>query len=416
MITKEKLQNGFNKLSPTLGKIGNNKYLLSISSAMMRLLGPIILGSFATIGAVYLSRVRIVNLANLCMNVNTITIGCISLYVVFLIAQNVASKFTKEDNGVSAGIIALMCFLIMTPMGKIKAISAIPTSWLSSNGMFSAIIIGLIVGKVYALIKNKGLVIKMPSGVPPMVSSSFTALIPAILLGLAFFIISFLFTLTPFGSFHQMIFSIIQTPLSKLGGSLPAMLLFVLISQLLFFFGIHGPSIIAPIITPIYMSMDMQNLKAYQLGKALPNAYGLTFYQIATWGGSILGLVLLMLFFAKSKRFKTLSKIALIPALFGIGEPVIFGAPIMLNFDFAFPYITNKMISVALSALLTKIGLVAKCTGAQTVWGLPVGFIALAGGSASIVIWHLIFQLIVSPLLWYPWFKIADNRALSQEK
>ena len=74
-------------------------------------------------------------------------------------------------------------------------------------------------------------------------------------------------------------------------------------------------------------------------------------------------LVLLMLFFAKSKRFKTLGKVAIIPALFGITEPVIFGTPLVLNFDFFVPFVTNNAIAVMIAGLCTKLGLVARCTG-----------------------------------------------------
>lgn len=94
-----------------------------------------------------------------------------------------------------------------------------------------------------------------------------------------------------------------------------------------------------------------------------------------------LGYVLLMLFFAKSKRFKTLGKVAIIPALFGITEPVIFGTPLVLNFDFFVPFVTNNAIAVMIAGLCTKLGLVARCTGAQPVFGLPLGFHALLGGS-----------------------------------
>lgn len=148
----------------------------------------------------------------------------------------------------------------------------------------------------------------------------------------------------------------------------------------------------------------------------MPNLIGYAFFNIVTWSGTALGLILLMLFFAKSKRYKTLGKLAIVPGLFGITEPVIFGTPLVLNFDFFVPFVCNNAIFVAIAAGLTKIGLVARCCGMQTVFGLPIGLIATAGGSVSIIVMQVILQLVLSPLLWYPWFRMADKKALAQEQ
>ena len=119
---------------------------------------------------------------------------------------------------------------------------------------------------------------------------------------------------------------------------------------------------------------------------------------------------------AKSKRYRDLGKIALVPALFGITEPVIFGTPLVLNFDFAIPFITNNTIALLISYFITKIGLVARFTGVQAVFGLPLGFSAAVEGKISIIVLQLIIQLVLSPLLWYPWIRHADKKELVIEK
>ncbi|WP_128522428.1 PTS transporter subunit EIIC [Lacticaseibacillus paracasei] len=142
---------------------------------------------------------------------------------------------------------------------------------------------------------------------------------------------------------------------------------------------------------------------------------GLAFFNIITWSGTALGLVLLMLI-AKSKRYRDLGRLAVVPALFGVTEPVIFGTPLVLNFDFAVPFITNNTIVLIISYIVTKIGLVARFTGVQAVFGLPLGFHAAVEGHVSIIILQLVIQLVISPLLWYPWLRHADNKALAAEK
>lgn len=412
---KDKITTFFQKLQPGFDKVGNNKYLQSIMGAMMATLGPMIIGSFATLIAVYATKWRMMELAKIMGFVNSVTIGAIALYVSFLMAKYVAKMFLSDDDGTSAGIISLMSFLIITPLDNIKNVAVIPTTWIGADGLFSAMIVGIIVGRSFAYMKKHNWTIKMPAGVPPMVSNTFAALIPTLLLGVFFTFVALGFSLTSFGSLHQLVYGIIQAPLQHIGGSFWAMVFVCLIEQLVWFFGIHGTNVITPIVMPIWMALDMQNLAAYKAGRPVPNIYGYAFFNFYTWGGTALGLVLLMLFISKSERFKTLGKIAIVPALFGITEPVIFGTPLVLNFDFFIPFVTNNAIVVMIAGLLTKLGIVARCTGAQAVFGLPLGFHALLGGHISIVILVLIIQLIIAPLLWYPWFKIADKKAYDQE-
>ncbi|EJF01624.1 PTS sugar transporter subunit IIC [Liquorilactobacillus mali] len=416
---KDKITKFFNKVSPGLNKLGNNIYLQTIMGAMMTLLGPIILGSFAVLGAVYAAKYNLTAIANLLGVVNTLTIGSMALYLAFLMAKFLANSMLNDDDGTAAGIISLMSFLIMTPLGKIVSksgsVEAIPTTWLSSQGVFSAIIIGLLVGRGYVYIKRHGWTIKMPEGVPPMVSQAFASLIPSIVIGVIAAIISFIFTLTSWNSFHQMIFNLIQTPLSNIGGSVWAMIAVTLLMQILWFFGIHGTNVILPLVTPIWLSLDMQNLAAFKAGKEVPNMFGLAFFNVVTWGGTALGLVLLMLFVSKSKRYKEMGRLAIIPSLFGITEPVIFGTPLVLNFDFLVPFVTNNTIAIIIAMISTKLGIVAPFSGAQAVFGLPLGLHALVGGHISIVFLQLFIQLVLSPLLWFPWFKRADRKAFIEE-
>ncbi|WP_338041756.1 PTS sugar transporter subunit IIC [Liquorilactobacillus mali] len=364
---KDKITKFFNKVSPGLNKLGNNIYLQTIMGAMMTLLGPIILGSFAVLGAVYAAKYNLTAIANLLGVVNTLTIGSMALYLAFLMAKFLANSMLNDDDGTAAGIISLMSFLIMTPLGKIVSksgsVEAIPTTWLSSQGVFSAIIIGLLVGRGYVYIKRHGWTIKMPEGVPPMVSQAFASLIPSIVIGVIAAIISFIFTLTSWNSFHQMIFNLIQTPLSNIGGSVWAMIAVTLLMQILWFFGIHGTNVILPLVTPIWLSLDMQNLAAFKAGKEVPNMFGLAFFNVVTWGGTALGLVLLMLFVSKSKRYKEMGRLAIIPSLFGITEPVIFGTPLVLNFDFLVPFVTNNTIAIIIAMISTKLGIVAPFSG-----------------------------------------------------
>lgn len=416
---KEKITNFFDKVNPWFDKLGRNPYLQAISNAMMATLGPVFIGSISVLIIVLMnmnnSLAKMTGIINLLGKMNTVTLGATAIYVTILMAYHLVRKLDENEDAITAAIISLISFLIITPLGQTTDdVAAIPTTWLCAQGMFSAIIIGIVSAKIFLAIKHRGWTIKMPDGVPPMVTRMFEGLIPTILIGIFFGLVSFGFSATSFSSMHQFVFSIIQEPLKGIGGSIGAVIILSLLQQILWFFGIHGTNVIMPIATPLWMAMDMENLAAIQAGLTPPNIVGLAFFNIITWSGLGLGLVILMLR-AKSKQYREVGKIALVPSLFGITEPLIFGAPLVLNFDLAIPFITNNTIALILSYVLTKIGIVAKFTGVQAIFGLPVGFHAAVQGSISIILLQLFIQLILSPILWYPWFKRLDNKTYKME-
>lgn len=417
---KEKFTNLFNKLNPWFDKLGANPYLQAISGAMMATLGPLFIGSMSVLIVVLMGMVpalaKLDKLTELLSKVNTMTLGALAVYIAVLIAYHLVKKLDEDEDPISASVISLISFLIITPLGKMADDSmGIPTNWLGAQGVFSALIVGIVSARLYLAIKHRGWTIKMPAGVPPMVTKTFEALIPTILIGLLFAIVDLLFSLTAFGSMHQFVYSIIQEPLKGVGGSIAVMILLSLLQQVLWFFGIHGTNVILPLVTPLWLAMDLENLNAVQAGLTPPNIVGLAFFNIITWSGLGLGLVLLMLR-AKSQQYRQVGKISIVPAMFGITEPVIFGTPLVLNFDLAFPFITNNAIALTLAYVLTKLGIVAKFIGVQAIFGLPLGFHAAVEGSISIILLQLFIQLVLSPVLWYPWFKRLDMRTYKEEQ
>lgn len=117
----------------------------------------------------------------------------------------------------------------------------------------------------------------MPDAVPSMVSQSFAGLFPSAVIVTLAMIVRYLFSLTSFGSIHQVIFTIIQTPITNIGNSLWALLLITLLSRLLWMIGIHGMLVLMPILLTVFMPLDLQNLEAFNNGDPLPNIVGLAF-------------------------------------------------------------------------------------------------------------------------------------------
>lgn len=415
---KNKLTSFFSKIAPHINKLNSNPYLQAISGAMMGTIGIMFIGSISVLLMVLPGNFQFLSFlsaaAGVCSKLYKLTVGSMSLYVVVMVGYHLVSQLAPDEDALSASVIALLQFLLITPLGTVEDGAAIPLTWLGAQGVFSALIIGAVSARLYIEIKRRNWTIKMPEGVPPMVSKVFASLIPTIVISLLFAIISALFGMTSYGSLNQFIYTILQQPLQGLGGSIVAIVIVALVTQMLWFFGIHGSNVVLPIVQSVWMAMDAENLAALASGNPLPNIIGYAFYSIMTWGGTSLGLALLMLR-AKSKRFRQVGKVGILPILFGIGEPILYGTPLVLNFRLAVPLITNNAIVIILAYILTKIGILGRVAGVSTVFGLPVGLYAATQGSISVVIYHLIVCFIIGPLLWWPWFHSLDKEEYAKE-
>ncbi len=258
----------------------------------------------------------------------------------------------------------------------------------------------------------------MPDGVPPAVSKSFEALIPSGIVMLLFFFIRIAFEFTPYETVHNFIFEILQTPLKGAGNTLFAQIIYSLACTVFWFFGINGPAVANSVFAPISKVLTMENLNAFQAGKDLPNIFTDPFSNFFTnygGGGSTLSLVIVMVLFCKSERIKKLGKLSLIPGVFGINEPIIFGLPIVLNPIIIIPFILTPTINLLLSTLITKMGILPYTNGVALPWTTPIGFSGyLSTGSLIAPIWQFML-LALGCLIYYPFIKTLDKQYLKEE-
>ncbi|MEG0365395.1 MAG: PTS transporter subunit EIIC [Coprobacillus sp.] len=411
----------FEKINPYMTRLANNPTLKGISSGMMGSIVVTLTGSLCLLLAVFPVKavtdfIDMLGIRGALLSVNSVTIGCLALYIVVMVTNSLVKAYSPKEDGMVAAVIALMSFLILTPMGATaEKVGAIPTTWLGAAGVFSAMIVAIITAKIFVFVKNKGWTIKMPESVPPMVARTFEGLVPGLMIAVLFIVINCIFLRTDYGCMHQFVYSIIQTPLQGLGGNLWAMCLFTIAAQLLWFFGIHGTNVISPIYTSIWLTLDLANQAAVAGGGSGDNIIGLAFFNTFTFGGCVLGFVLLMAFRAKSAQYKSLGRLSLVPALFGITEPVIFGTPLVLNFTFFVPFVFGNVLAVIVAYAAIASGLVPTLMGASTVFGLPIGFHAAIQGSWQIIVLQIAVMAIVG-LFWYPFFKKADKDAYKLEQ
>lgn len=408
---------------PVANKIASNRYIKSIGEGSMGLLSIIMLGAFFSIfknisWEPYQNFLKVTHIYDVISIIPQFTTEMIGLFMAFSIAYRASHNFNIADHSFSTGILSTVSYLILIPVNTelIERSTIIDMSFLGSKGVFTAIIVSLVTTKIMQFFVNKNLTIKLPEGVPPMVLKSFIALIPAITIGTLFAIIKVLFSFTPFDNATQFIYTMLQTPLQYLTATLPAFILIILISNILWFFGIHGSMTVLPIFMPIFLGYLGENISAIETGKEIPHFINFGLFDLANLGGSgaTLGLVAIMFIFAKSERYKSFSKVVFPAGIFGVNEPVVFGMPIMFNLIILIPFIITPVVIVSIGYLLISIGIITSPIGVLGAGSLPPIISGLAQGSLSFGIYQLV-AVVISALIYYPFFKVLDNKALKEE-
>lgn len=280
-------------------------------------------------------------------------------------------------------------------------------------------IVGISSVKLFQWAYKKGWTIKLPAGVPPAVFDSFAALIPSAIVMFMFFLLRIGFELTPYESAHNFIYTVLQAPLMGVGNSLGAQIIYVVSCSVFWFFGINGPAVANSVFSPIFRTLSMENLAAFEAGLPLPHIYTGQFvdiFQTFGGGGSTLSLVILMVSIGKSQRIKQLGRLSLVPGIFGINEPIIFGLPIVLNPVMIIPFIGVPLMNTILAALAFESGFLPYTNGVALPWTTPLGFSGyLSTGSWKAAIFQ-IFLVAMGCLVYYPFIKILDKQYLKDEQ
>ncbi|CZQ90119.1 PTS sugar transporter subunit IIC [Trichococcus ilyis] len=412
------------KLGPIAYKLNENRYLSAIKSGFFGAMSLLIIGSifllFANLPipgyADMMAGIFGANWTQFFMVPYNMTMNIMTLFVMIGISQDLSKHYDLDD---LAGIIyGIVGFLILTPtILSTENASGIPMGNLSASGLFLGMMSAIFAVEIMRWVLARGWKLSMPDSVPSNVAKSFDALIPGLFIILIFNILRMVFALTPYETAQSFIFEIIQAPLTSLGATLPATVLVLILETLLFSFGLHGPNILGAVMQPIWLTLTAENADAYAAGAELPNIVNYQFYAnfIKIGGaGSTLGLALLCLFVARSSQFKTLGKLAIGPGLFNINEPLIFGMPIVLNPILMIPFILTPVILAILTYIVMSIGLVPLTNGVNIPWTTPPVFSGFLISGWRGAVWQII-ETVISAAVFYPFFKIEDNKAYNVE-
>ena len=344
------------------------------------------------------------------------TTDLISIYMTFFIARSFSQK--HKDQSAIIGITAVASFFVLMPFGVNDAgTKFFEFTYLGSMGMFVGIVTGILVANIYGAILDRDITIKLPEGVPSNVSNSFTGIIPAVVVVAIFLLINFLFTLTPYGNIFACLYSLLQAPLQSLAGNMFSMIIIVILCQILWFFGIHGSMTVLSVIFPLWIAMYAENSASVAAGGAVLNPINVTFFDFTTIGGCgcTLGLSILLCLFSKSKQNKTYGKLFLPCGLFNINEPMVFSMPLMLNPMFIIPFILAPVLAVIIAWFAIVVtGIVPAPLGIMNLSYVPALFRGFINCGFQGIVLELVIVL-MSIIVYYPFFRIADKQALANE-
>jgi PTS system cellobiose-specific IIC component len=287
-------------------------------------------------------------------------------------------------------------------------------------------------GWIYSMFLKADIRIKMPEGVPDGVAAAFTGLIPAacILTGavVIYGICDAIGHVTPI----ELIYRFVQTPLQNVGDSLFGVALFEFLIPLFWFFGVHGATVVGSVASPIAQANQLENAAIFQslvdsglsrseavaqLGANGGHIFTEAFqncFQAITGSGITIGLVVFMVFFAKSAQMKQVGKLGLGCGIFNINEPVLFGTPIVLNPKLIVPFIAAPLIGNIGAYILTDIGFIPYTMGVTVPWTTPPILSGLIVVGWQGALWQLV-EMVISFFLYLPFARSLDADYLAQE-
>lgn len=407
------------KVSPIASKIAGSKFITCLMNGYSSVLGLILIGSIASLitGFQYWGVPEFLESTGLKQYislVSTFTSGCISLFLVFAIAQSVARIDYDEIETRIVSFITLVSFLIVSPLIQSDAGNGISLQLLGARGMFVAIIFAFLIPWIYSLFVKQKWVIHMPANVPPFIEKSFKAIIPATFIFIFSVAIAFGFGQTSYASIHGFIYSILEKPFQAISGSIYGYIFITFLIQLFWFFGIHGGMTFDAIKNTLFSQAALANMAAYSSGQEMHNIVTLGLSELAGSGyAQGLGLLICMIFFCKRDDFKAIGKVAFVPQVFKITEPVRYGVPTVFNFTLMIPLLIVQPIIEYIAYLCCKVGILS-CPRLVSVGNTPVLLSGFLQGGVSGLIFQ-IFAIVLSVAIFYPFVKAYEKQKNTED-
>lgn len=427
----EKLIALIEKGKPFFNAIARNKYLKAIRDGFISVMPIIIVSSiFLLVSAVpnVWGFYWPAEINDVLMKAYNYSMGIVALCAAattakhFCDAQNRDLPKSNQINFISVMIASVIGFMLLSSDaisfedGGV-AISGLANGYLGSKGLLTAFIAAFATGIIYKFFVSRNITIKMPEQVPPNISQTFKDIIPFAACLTLFWGIDFGFR-SVFGfCFAQGVIQVFQPLFSAADGYLGLAIIYGAMS-LFWFVGVHGPSIVEPAISAALISNLEINMAMYQAGEHATAVLTkpLQDFVVAMGGtGATLVICFMFAFLAKSKEMRAVGRASAVPVCFGVNEPFLFGAPMVLNPIFFIPFIFAPIANIWITKFFIDVlGMNGFMFSLPWTTPAPVG-IAMGLGLQPLAFLLIPILLIADFVIYYPFFKVYDRQKCAEE-
>ncbi|MCR4633079.1 MAG: PTS transporter subunit EIIC [Erysipelotrichaceae bacterium] len=395
-------------VAPKTKKLTENPWVTAVQETMVSTMPVMVISSFITILSIVKDFVpSFPDLSYL----SQFTMGLSALMVAYLIPTVVLEKMELPKYRRQAGFMGVSLLLAMSQAGvNEEGQFVIDAQRIGASGMFVAIVAGLFVAFIMKLFSSRSMFsenTKMPS----FLVDSFDSMAPILLVALTAYVLCYLFKLDLYAIVNLLISPLVNVAQSLFG--------FVFISFLMAFFYSFGMS--PWFLTPVYYTVGLdaiaRNAAAVAAGeKATLILSNETFGGWIWLGGTGCTLTLcVLLLLCRSEKLKGLGKTCIVPAIFNINEPVVYGT-IVFNPLLMIPMWINPTLVAIITYLTMRAGLVDVPSSSFLLWYIPIPILTYLTNHDFRGVILVLILLALTALIWYPFLAAYDKQCLAEEK
>lgn len=411
------------KAKPLFEKISRNIYLQAIRDGFIASMPAVLFSSIflliAAVPNIFGFKWTPAHLA-LIMKPYNYTMGFLAVLVAGTTAKSLTDSVnrklekTNQINFLST-MLAAVCGLLLLAADPIK--NGIANGLLGTRGLLTAFLAAFITVNIYKVCIKNNVTIRLPEEVPPNIAQVFKDVIPFALSILSLYGLDLIVRQTLGTNVAESVGKILAPLFSATDGYIGLAIVFGAYA-FFWFVGIHGPSVVEPLIVAISYANIEANVKLVQAGMhadKILNPVTQTF--IVTMGGTGATLVVPFMFMwlCKSKRNKVIGRASVVPTFFGVNEPILFGAPIVLNPIFFIPFVSAPIINVWIMKFFVDV-LRMNSFSIILPWTTPAPIGIVMGTALAPLSFVLAITLILVDIaIYYPFVKVYDNQILEEE-
>lgn len=418
------------KHQPFFEKISRNVYLQAIKDGFLGCM-PIVLTSsifllIATLpGVVGITLPQ--PLIDWCNKLYNFTMGVMGIMVAGTTAKNFTASMNRRmpagkvlNDG--STMVAAQCSMLLLAVTQFTTkfngseLSVFDCTSMGTRGLFSAYIAAFITVWVYKFCVSRDLTIKLPKEVPGAIAQNFRDIIPfggaVIVCGIIDVVVRNLMGVP----FSELLIKLLS-PLFTAAETYPGLILIQAATAFFWFIGVHGPSIVQPGIDPIRLANQAENLQVLLAGGH--PAHSLTFNMslVGEFGGTGATFIvpLLLILFMKSKQLKAVGKASIVPVAFAVNEPLLFGAPMILNPYMLIPFVAAGCVNVSVAKFfIDNVGMNGFSFVVPWATPAPIG-IFITTNFQLIALVFVAIIILLDAIIYLPFLKAYDKLLCDQE-